>query len=248
MKKLVLTFLKIFFRNPRAIFFVIFLPVGIFCVLALLNLETIVRFSAGMIYKDFLLSGMIAVALMQSGIYTIAYSLIDYQRTKVLKRLSLTPLSPERFLVGQVISRFIIAAFQVLLLVLLGFFVFRTTLKVQGLILLPLVVFLGSTIFLNLGVIIAAIARNYEEAAPYTTFLGLCLTFFGDVFFPSGQLPTPLPQVASFLPLKPLSDTLRATLIEGNYSNLRWQFVAILVWFATLQIVAGILFRERLYK
>lgn len=128
MKELTWAFLKIFFRNPRAIFFIVFLPAGIFSVLAVLNLEAIVRFSANMPYRDFLLSGMIAMALMQSGIYTTAYSLIEYHKTKVLKRLVVTPLSPKKFLLSQVFSRFVLAVLQVLLLILLGVFIFQTSL------------------------------------------------------------------------------------------------------------------------
>ncbi len=246
MKELVFTFLKIFFRNPPAMFFVIFLPAGIFAVLGFLGLEGIIRFEAEVTYTEFLLPGIMAMALMQTGIYTVAYTLIDYRRTQVLKRLSLTPLSPARFLWAQIISRFVIAILQTAVLIVVGIAVFGT--KVQGLLILPVLIFLGSVLFLNFGFLIAAFAKDYEEAAPYTTIIGLPLVFLGDVFFSVANLPPGLASLANYLPLKPLASLLRYDLLTLDSPLLGQDILVLTVWLVILSLVASYIFAKKVYK
>lgn len=246
MKHLTLAFLKIFFRNPQAVFFVIFLPAGLFVILAFLGLEEIVRFDLKVSYLDFLLVGIIAMALMQTGIYTVAYTFIDYRRSQILKRLSVTPLSPAKFLWAQIFARFLIACLQASVLLVLAAALFDT--QVKSLALLPLLVFLGSTLFLNFGFLIAAFARDYEAAAPYTAILGLPLVFLGDVFFPVANLPSYLQNLANLLPLKPLSAILRHFLIGVNSPDLGREIAILLIWFLGLSLIAQHIFAKKVYK
>lgn len=246
MKHLTLTFLKIFFRNPRAIFFVIFLPAGIFAILGFLGLEEVIRFEAEVTYAEFLLPGIMAMALMQTGIYTVAYTLIDYRRTQVLKRLSFTPLSPVHFLWAQIISRFVIALLQAAALIVIGIAVFGT--KLQGLWFLPILIFFGSALFLNFGFIITALAKDYEEAAPYTTIIGLPLVFLGDVFFSVDNLPKSLSSLADYLPLKPLSSLLRYDLLSLDSPLLGQDILVLILWLVILSLVASYVFAKKVYK
>lgn len=247
MNQLVTAFLKIFFRNRRAMFFVIFLPAGLFAILSLLGVERIIQFDLQIPYNDFLLSGIIALALMQAGIYTAAYATVDYQRTQVLKRLSLTPLTAGKFLYAQTLARFIVAILQTAVLLLLGALFFGSAFKLQ-VIFLPLLVLAGSSIFLNLGILIASLARDYEEAAPYTAVAGLSLTFLGDVFFPVGRLPEVLQNIAQFLPLKALSEMLRYSLFALEPGDLSRNIITLLVWVVGITILAGAIFSKRAYK
>lgn len=246
MRAFIIAFLKIFFRNPRVIFFVVFLPAGIFIILAYLGIEQIIRFNLPVSYANFLLAGIVAMSLMQTGIYTVAYTLIDYRRTHILKRLSVTPLSAGKFLLAQIISRFLIACAQVAVILLLGFVFFHTT--TQGLWYLPFLVFVGSTIFLNLGFLIASVARDYEEAAPYTTLTGLSLIFLGDVFFPVENLPRALQHVANYLPLKPLANTIRHFLLGTQSPDLLRDILVMMAWFLILTIISQYVFRKRVYR
>lgn len=246
MIQLTKAFLKIFFRNRRAMFFVLLLPAAIFLITSYLGLEDIIRFQEGRIaYQEFLLAGIMAYALMSTGIYTVAYNLVDYHRTHILKRLFITPLSPAHFLLAQIVARFVIGLIQTGLLVVLGLALFN--IKVQlNLILLPLIVFLGSTIFLGFGFLIAAMARDYEEAAPYTAVVGIGLTFLGDVFFPAANLPGWLPRLAAYLPLQPLSSLLRYSLVAAKPENLLQDAVVLLVWCSLLSVLASLVFAKKL--
>ena len=246
MRVLIKVFLKIFFRNPRAWFFVIFLPSGLFAIAAFLNLESIIRADVGVPYNNFLLLGIASMALMQTGLYTVGYIFIDYRRLQIFKQLAATPLAASRFLTAQIAARFIIACLQMTILIALGIGFFGS--ELQNLWLLPLLIFLGSTLFMNFGIIIATIARDYEEAAPYTTLIGIPLVFLGDVFFPVKNLPPILLALADYLPLKPLSAILRHFLLGLNDLILFQDMTVLLVWLIFLMLVARQLFAKKVYS
>ncbi|OGE82531.1 MAG: hypothetical protein A2846_02885 [Candidatus Doudnabacteria bacterium RIFCSPHIGHO2_01_FULL_49_9] len=247
MISLTLAFLKIFFRNKRAIFFVILFPTALFLMLALLRFEQIIRFAPDQSYIDFLLSGIVAFAVMQMGVYTAAYSLIDYHRQKVLKRLAVTPLSAARFLLAQGFSRFIMAMIQTGLLIGLGSALFVTDLGLTA-IFAPLVILFGTIIFLNFGSIIASLARDYEEAAPYTAVAGLGMSFFGDVFFPAANLPVWLQNIAAVLPMKPFVGLLRYSFFGIGQNEALMNLLIVLGWLTVSTLAAKIIFSKRAYR
>lgn len=247
MTQLVLTFLKMFFRNKRAIFFVLGLPAGILLVLAFMHLEQVIQFDPSLVYTDFLLPGIMAYAIMQMGIYTVAYSMIDFRRQMVLKRLSVTPLSSLHFLLAHSLARFIMAIIQIAVLLGIGLLVFGS--RPSGQILfLPFVILAGSMVFLNFGYMIASLATDYEAAAPYTAIVGLGLGFLGDVFFPLANLPAPLQKIAVFLPMAPLAETMRYTLFGIGGENLAFNIAVLLVWLVLGTVAANTLFLRKAYR
>lgn len=247
MKQLILTFLKIFFRNRRAIFFVILLPIGLFLVLSFLRLENVIQFDAGQSYTDFLLPGIIAYAIMNAGIYTSSYSLIDLKKQMVLKRLSVTPISAGEFLYAHSVARFVVSLVQAGTLISVGALFFDLHLA-RTIIILPLVLLVGCMVFLNFGYVIAALARDYEEAAPYTTIVGLGLSFIGDVFFPASNLPGYLQSIGSFLPMQPLSQVMRYALFGTDSQFLVTNLIVLLAWLMLGFALANAIFAKKAYK
>ncbi|OGE77907.1 MAG: hypothetical protein A2751_02580 [Candidatus Doudnabacteria bacterium RIFCSPHIGHO2_01_FULL_46_14] len=247
MNLLVLTFLKIFFRNRRAIFFVLLLPAGIFLILSFMRVEQIIQFDIGLPYTDFLLAGIMAYAIMQMGIYTVSYSFIDYRKQTVLKRLSVTPLSSKQFLQAHSVARFIVALIQVALLFGIGMIAFGS--RPSGSIwFLPLVILLGSVAFLNFGYVISSLARDYEEAAPYTAIVGLGLGFLGDVFFPVANLPIFLQNIAQILPMAALSGAMRYSLYGIQGEQFVYNLLVLTGWFILGTAAANAIFAKRAYK
>lgn len=246
MGELIKIFLKIFFRNPRAWFFVIFLPSGLFAIAAVLSLESIIRTDLPVSYEDFLLIGIMSMSLMQTGLYTVGYIFIDYRKSQILKQLSITPLSGGKFIFAQIVSRFLIAGLQVAVLLAIGSVAFGV--RLENLPILPFFILIGNTLFLNLGIIIAAVSKSYEEAAPYTTLIGLPLVFLGDIFFPVQNLPASLVAVANYLPLKPLSALLRHFSLGLPDPYLRADVFILLMWFLVLSLLARYLFYKKIYR
>ena len=247
MNTLVITFLKIFFRNHRAIFFVIVLPVGLFLILAFLRVEQVIQFNSNMSYTDFLLPGIASLAITQMGIYTVTYSLIDFKRQMVLKRLAVTPLSAAQFLQAQGMARFIVALLQTILLLGVSAALFQTTFNLH-LLVLPLVILAGCLLFLNFGYILSSFADDYEEASPYTTMAGLSLGTLGDVFFPVSNLPIVFQKIAEILPMKPMVTLMRYSMFGLKPEEITRSAVALLIWLAVTTVVANAVFVKKAYK
>lgn len=247
MKQLTIAFLKIFFRNRQAMFFVFFLPLGLFLAASFLGIEGIVKFQKPISYHDFLLTGIVVFALAQTGIYTAAYNFIDYHRSQILKRLAVTPLQAGKFLGAQILARFIIALVQIGILILVGAAVFHTAVR-PGIIFLPLVVFLGNALFLNVGFLVASFARDYEHAAPFTTIIGMVSMFLGDVFFPLENLSYHLTKVGEFLPVAPLVSLTRYAMLGLSGERILQDMVVLILWLVVLSVAAKIAFEKRAYK
>lgn len=246
MGELIKAFLKIFFRNPGAWFFVIFLPSGLFAIAAALSLESIIRTDLPISYEDFLLVGIMSMALMQTGLYTVGYIFIDYRKSQIFRQMSITPLSGGKFIFAHIVSRFLIACLQVAVLLGIGSVAFGV--RLENLLILPFFILIGNTLFLNLGIIIAAVSKNYEEAAPYTTLIGLPLVFLGDIFFPVQNLPASLVRAANYLPLKPLTALLRHFSLGLPDPNLPADGFFLLVWLVVLFLLARYLFYKKIYR
>ena len=115
-------------------------------------------------YIDFLVPGMVALTIMQLGIFSVSFGFVQLKRTGALRRLFATPTSPTYFLGAQVTSRLIIGEAQVL--ILLGVGLWFGLQLVGSVALLLAVAALGSIVFLAMGFGVAGWAKNEDQAAP----------------------------------------------------------------------------------
>lgn|SRR3989344_7286934 len=246
MISLFFAFLKIFSRNLRALFFILVLPLVMYVGISYLGIGNIIRLGTSSVYQEYLLSGIVAMSLMQLGIFSTGYALIDFRRSGILKRIAVSPLSAASFLVAHGLARTVLALAQTGLLLFCGFIFFGLT---YGwlVILVPLLVAAGLVLFLNLGYLIASLAKDYEDAAPATTAINLLLIFLGDVFFPSAALPRPLAILADILPMKAFSNLFRLAL-SGTGHVLVWQVLVLAAWLVITSIVSFWIFAKKAYR
>jgi len=113
-------------------------------------------------YIDFLVPGMLALTVMQLGLFSVSFGFVQLKRTGALRRLFATPTSPAYFLGAQVTSRLIIGLAQVL--ILLGVGLWFGLQLVGSVALLLAVSVLGSCIFLAMGFSVAGWAKNEDQA------------------------------------------------------------------------------------
>jgi ABC-2 type transport system permease protein len=233
--------LKQIYRNKAGIFWTIVVPVAIYVAVSFLPLENLV--GLGVNYSEFLLPGIIAMVVMQGGIYTLAYATIEAKSHGVLKRLAVTPLTKSQFITTMLAARLTVVLAQALVLTIVGVLVFNTQFH-WPILTITIFVLLGGAIFLLLGLIISTFADSYESAAPITAGLGLPLAFLGNIFYPVEKLPESLQAIAQVLPITHLSDALRQAYITGAGLADLWQQAVILVaWLLGFFIVAVWRFR-----
>lgn len=222
--------LKILYRNWRGLFWNILLPLIIYIAIALLGSH----FKFGDLaidYPKYLLPGILAMTIMQTGIYTLAYWLIELKEVGVMKRFAVTPLSTSELLTSLTCSRLLLIIVQVALVSIVGYLVFGTR-PYGDLIPILFLTLLGGTIFLVVGFLISVITGSYDEAAPISAGVNLLLTFLGNVFFPISILPKPIQAIGKELPLSFLSDGLRNsfTINGAGFKKSAIDFFALIIW------------------
>jgi ABC-2 type transport system permease protein len=192
-------------------------------------------------YIDFLVPGMLALTVMQLGLFSVAFGFVNLKRTGALRRLFATPTSPAYFLGAQVTSRLLIGLLQVL--VLLGVGLWFGLQLVGSVPLLLAVSVLGSVIFLAMGFAIAGWAKNEDQAAPVANLLSLPMTFLSGVFFPREAMPDLLQRITEFLPLTYLSEALRRIANDGaGVVDIGGDLLGLAVWAVIAFIIAVRLF------
>jgi len=194
-------------------------------------------------YIEFLLPGVIAMAVMQMSVFSVAHVFAIYKEKGILKRLMATPMRPIQFVSANIITRLIIAMVQTFLFLWIGLRMFHT--HVAGAYwLLTVCVILGSVIFLGLGFTISAVSKTNESVPVIANLVVMPMLFLGNVFFSASNMPAILAGVAKYLPLTFFADALRAVMTEGAgvWSIVR-QLVGMTVWSVAMVGLATVTFR-----
>jgi ABC-2 type transport system permease protein len=155
---------------------------------------------------DFLMPGVLAMSLMQLGLFATATPLVSLRQDQVLRRLGATPLPRWKLLASQVMLRLTIGFAQAAVIVGLSIWVVHiegSLLAVAGLVLL------GALTFVAIGYLVASLARTVESANGITTAVNFPMMFLSGIFFPLALLPAFLTPVVRALPLTYLADALR---------------------------------------
>jgi ABC-2 type transport system permease protein len=234
--------LKILYRNWRALFFNLALPVAIYTFIGLLHIR---RFGGIRIdYSTYLLPGIIAMTIMQTGIFTLAYWLIDMRERGVIKRFMVTPLSTWELIASLVCTRLLLMVVQVALLVFIGTHYFGAVAR-GNYMNIAVTCLLGGIVFLNVGFLISNFARNYEEASPITTAVNLTFTLLGNVFVPAEVFPKFLQAIAAYLPITYLAVGLRENFTSVGVGASVDDMLGLLAWAVVLVAVNVWMFNAR---
>lgn len=226
---------KIIFRNPSGFFWNLGLPAVLYIGISLLPVESLLKLPGG--YSHFLLPGIIAMTIMQHGIYSLAYWMVDLKSRGVLKRLAVSPVKKYELVLSLLLSRSLVFLLQTLLLIAAGWLVFGVPMPAHPLFLLLSVV-AGGWLFLLMGLIISTLADTYESTAPFTTIIGLPLNFLGNIFYPLTLLPVTIQKIAAFLPIVPFADLVRSSYTGDVTSEPLLATSKLAVWFAVLLALA----------
>lgn len=194
-------------------------------------------------YIDFLMPGVIGMAIMQLGLFSVSFSFVTMKREGVLRRLLATPLSPATLLASQVVTRLLVVVAQTLILTGVAVFIFGAEFAGNFFAVL-LAAGLGGAVFLALGFAVSGWARTEQQAAPLANIVSLPMMFLSGVFFSRDVLPGILLTVTDYLPLTFLVEAIRGMTIHGDSVIAQWpNFLGMAVWFVIAFIIANRTFR-----
>lgn len=192
---------------------------------------------------DFILPGILAISIMQLGIFSVAFAFVSLKSTGALRRIQATPTHPINFIIAQAITRLIIGILQVALLTGLGIWLFDFHL-LGNIFEFMAVALIGTLLFLAFGFAVAGAAKDENAAAPIANLITFPMLFLSGTFFPRDAFPGWLQNVTDFFPLTYLADALRSIANEGvHLTQLGGDLLGMTVWGIIMFIVAVRVFR-----
>lgn len=192
---------------------------------------------------DFLLPGVLAMSIMQTGLMGVSWSVADYRERRVLKRVLATPFHPLGFLSGLLARFTLVALLQSLLILAVGVWGFHARVEGSIPVLMGLAA-LGSVAFLAMGLAISTLAPTAESANLIGSVLNFPMMFLSGTFWPKELMPDFMQPVVRALPLTPLIDSMRAVSTEaaavGPYAG---GLLYLAAWGVAALVVASLRFR-----
>lgn len=194
-------------------------------------------------YFDFVLVGILGLALMNSSVIGISVSMSRYREDKILKRITTTPLKPWVFITAEVLSRLIVNVIQIVLILSIGIYFFNA--HISGSIpILVILSMLGAILFQLIGFAIASFAKTTDAAQGMTTAITIPMMFLAGVFFPIDLLPAWLYMFVKYLPLAPLLRMIRGVALESLSPFDNPQNILIVIgWIVVALIISSYKFR-----
>ena len=192
---------------------------------------------------DFLVPGILAMALMQLGLFGTAAPLVQLRERQVLRRLGATPLPRSALLLSQLLHRLTIALAQVVIIVAVGRLVFGVEIG-DRIGLLACFCVLGALTFVSLGYLIAALSKTEESVFGITSVLNFPMMFLSGIFFPLEIMPDWIRPVVQAIPLTYLVDALRQTMVGAPPVHaLGLDALVLGIWLAVAAVLSVRLFR-----
>ncbi len=170
--------------------------------------------SSALNYVDFLLPGIIAIAIMTSSVFGLSTILVDWRKRGILRRLKLTPMPLAEFLASRIAASLCVTVMQVVVLLAFGRIAFGVHISAQAWATVP-VALLGALAFLAFGFFVGSIVGSPETADAVANSVTTPMMFLSGTFFPISSLPGILAAVAKVLPLYYLASGLRDVSVRG---------------------------------
>lgn len=190
---------------------------------------------------DFLVPGILALAIISTGMVNLGIATAYERYYGVLKRLGGSPLPRWGLLLAKALAVLVLEVFQVLILLAVAAIGYGWTPHGGQLALAVVGLMLGTIAFSAIGLAMAGALRA-EATLAIANGLYLLFLLLGDVLMPTDHLPPLLRPLSQVLPATALSDTLRFA-FTGVPSFPLLSAVLLLCWAVVALLVATRTFR-----
>lgn len=201
LRKLTLTELKLFLREPMAVFFALAFPP-----LLIVILGSVPAFRepskdiGGLRVIDLYVPIVIALALAMPALSGLPTYLATYRERGILRRLATTPVGAGRMVVAQMALNVAVVVVIGAVVLAIGAAAFGTQLPHNPAGFVIAFVLAASAMF-ALGMLIAAIASTGRMATAFGMILFYPLNFFAGLWLPREAMPAVLRRIGDFTPL-----------------------------------------------
>ncbi|MGW1785961.1 ABC transporter permease [Streptomyces sp. NPDC002143] len=226
---------KMLLRNGEQLLLTVVIPA---LLLALFGSVDIVDTGAGEAV-DFLVPGVLALAVMSTAFTGQAIATGFERRYGVLKRLAASPLPRWGLMTAKTLSVLVTEILQVILLTAIAFALGwdpHGAGTFKGVLSVLLLLVLGTAAFSGLGLLMAGTLKA-EATLAAANLVFLLLLVGGGVIVPLDKFPPTAQDVLGLLPITALSDGLRDVLQHG--AGMPWGDLGILAGWAVVGLAAA---------
>jgi ABC-2 type transport system permease protein len=194
-------------------------------------------------FIDYVLPGILAMSLMQLGLFATAPALVQLREQQVLRRFGATPLPRTTLLAAQVVHRLTIGLTQTVIIIVVGAAAFGVHIT-GNLFALAGVVLLGATMMVSLGYLISGVSKTQESVVGLTQLINFPMMLLSGIFFSVDMMPTWARPIVSLMPLSYLGDALRQIMVGATpVFPLRTDILVLGGWLIVGSILAVRFFR-----
>ena len=203
-------------RSSEVITTMVVFPGALLLILALFS-DLRWESSAGAVpLIDFWVTGMGVLAVALGNGHAFLATIANYKAGGVLKRLSVTPISPARLILGEVIPRTVMG-----MVTIIGFFAVGRVLGADlrldvGIVAVVPVMAMVTVTGLSVAFVIAGLTKTPQNANALDSSISFPLYLFTGAMFPLAAFPGWLEEAARFLPYTGLIATVRGVAIGGR--------------------------------
>ncbi|WP_245830924.1 ABC transporter permease [Sediminibacillus massiliensis] len=210
-----------------------------------IQMDSISAGSTELDYTDFLLTGMIALAIAQGGMFGMV-DLVEMRRKGLIKRLRMTPANMGIFGLSDMVMRMLFSIVQIVLLSLIGVFIFGANLYIN-LVSLIVVFLIGALSFNALGYFFSSFSKTTEAYMGIANIISFLMMFLSGVFFPIETMPEWLQPVSNILPLTYFAEGLRDSMVyETGLTGSLWFGIGIMtIWGVVSFLIGSLLYRKK---
>jgi ABC-2 type transport system permease protein len=211
-----------------------------------IQFESLTSGSNELNYTDFLLTGMIALSIAQGGMFGMV-DLVEMRRKGLIKRLRMTPAKMGIFGLSDMVMRLLFSVIQILLLSLIGVFIFGANLFINFPSLI-IVFLIGALSFNALGYFFSSFSTTQNAYMGVANIVSFLMMFLSGVFFPIETMPDWLQPISNLLPLTYFAEGLRDSMVyeTGLFSSTLWFGIGVLViWGAVSFIIGSWLYKRK---
>jgi ABC-2 type transport system permease protein len=193
---------------------------------------------------DFWVTGMGVLAVALGNGHAFLSTIANYKAGGVLKRLSVTPVSPAQLILGEVIPRTALGMVTIIAFLAVGQALGANIRLEPGIVAVVPVMVMVTVIGLSVAFVIAGLTRTPQNANALDSSISFPLYLFTGAMFPLAAFPGWLAAAARFIPYTGLIATVRGIVIEGRpLTDFGPELAIAAAWMALLFVAAAQAYR-----
>ncbi len=194
-------------------------------------------------FIDFLLPGILAMTVMQTGLLGVTEVLTGLRQRLILKRVLATPVFPLMFLGGLTARYAATTLVQLGIIAAVAILLFHATIVGNPASLIGLAIF-GALVAVGIGFAVSTLASTPEAASVLGSVIHFPMMFLSGTLWPREFMPAFMQPVIRALPLTPLVDAMRGVAARGDALGLFAPGLAYLgLWGLVAFVVTAVRFR-----